>query len=79
MKCKGYEALVERVKELDEQDQPEALSENKTEYDVEEAENLMNNAPSPDHRLYCSWNPDYEARRQVWKRLWSPPSTPVEP
>ncbi|KAL9098837.1 MAG: hypothetical protein Q9163_005573 [Psora crenata] len=56
--------------------QIEALSENETEYDQEEAENLMNNAPSPKQRLYCYWNPEYEARRQARKRLWSPPLTP---
>ena len=74
--CSAYEAMVERLKVSNEQHQPEALSENETEYDPEEAENLMNNAPSPDQRLYCYWNPEYEARRQARKRLWSPPLTP---
>lgn len=56
--------------------QPEPLSENETEYDVEEAEDIMNSVPSPKQQAYRFWNPDYEARRQARKRLWSPPLTP---
>lgn len=62
--CREHEEGCERTKAMIEQHctQIEALSENETEYDQEEAENLMNNAPSPDQRLYCYWNPEYEAQ-----------------
>ncbi|KAL8768229.1 MAG: hypothetical protein Q9209_005459 [Squamulea sp. 1 TL-2023] len=69
---------MELLKQQREQHQPEQFSDNETEYDVEEAEALMNNDPSPKHRQCCYWTPEYEARRQARKRLWSPPYTPDE-
>ncbi|KAL8727247.1 MAG: hypothetical protein Q9166_006166 [cf. Caloplaca sp. 2 TL-2023] len=74
--CREYEKTMEDLRVSWEKHQPEIFSENETEYDEEEAENLMNNTPSPQQRMYCYWNPEYEARRQARKRLWSPPITP---
>ncbi|KAL8921379.1 MAG: hypothetical protein Q9172_004043 [Xanthocarpia lactea] len=53
-----------------------ALTENSTQVDPEEQEDGMNNMPSPYHTHSRFWNPEYEARRQARKRLWSPPLTP---
>lgn len=54
----------------------EPLSDNQTEYDVQEAEDIMNKVPSPTHRQYTFWSPEYEARRQARKPFRSPPLTP---
>ncbi|KAL8724727.1 MAG: hypothetical protein Q9166_007788 [cf. Caloplaca sp. 2 TL-2023] len=69
---------MELLKQQREQYQPEQFSDNETEYDLEEAEALMNNVPSLKQRLWSYWTPEYEARRQARKRLWSPPYTPDE-
>ena len=53
-----------------------ALTENSTQVDPNEQEDDLNNLPSPMHRECRFWNPEYEARRQARKRLWSPPLTP---
>ncbi|KAL8764726.1 MAG: hypothetical protein Q9209_007911 [Squamulea sp. 1 TL-2023] len=54
----------------------EHLSETSTQVDPEEQEDFMNDCPSPTHKYIRFWNPEYEARRQARKRLWSPPFTP---
>ncbi|KAL8781355.1 MAG: hypothetical protein Q9213_006044 [Squamulea squamosa] len=54
----------------------EHLSETSTQVDPEEQEDIMNDCPSPTHKYIRFWNPEYEARRQARKRLWSPPLTP---
>ncbi|KAL8784031.1 MAG: hypothetical protein Q9213_004220 [Squamulea squamosa] len=69
---------MELLKKQRDEHQPEQFSDNETEYDVEEAEAWMNNVPSPKHRQWSYWTPEYEARRQARKRLWSPPYTPDE-
>lgn len=76
--CRHYERELEEGRKLmwEWEHQMEQLSENETEIDPDEAEDLMNNLPSPKHRIYRCWNPEYEARRQARKRLWSPPLTP---
>ena len=54
----------------------ENLSETSSQVDPEEQENIMNDCPSPTHKLIRFWNPEYEARRQACKRLWSLTLTP---
>lgn len=78
VECDSYEKSLEEGRKMtwEWEHQMEWLSENETEVDPDEAEDVMNNVPSPRHREYCCWNPEYEARRQARKRLWSPPLTP---
>ncbi|KAL8838129.1 MAG: hypothetical protein Q9170_002270 [Blastenia crenularia] len=60
-----YKSAHDYMREEQELYQADPLSENETEIDVDEAEDVMNNVPSPRHRAYCCWNPEYEARRQA--------------
>lgn len=76
LECHGYEDTLSHIQRLIQQTAPEPLSENETEYDVQEAEDIMDNVPSPTHRQYSYWNPEYEARRQARKPFQSPPLTP---
>ena len=39
----------------------------------------MNNLPSPRQKSSPFWNPQYQARREARRRLWSPPITPPLP
>ncbi|KAI4127653.1 MAG: hypothetical protein LQ338_003101 [Usnochroma carphineum] len=72
-----YEANLKEMKEKIERQQAEAaVSENETEVDPEEQEDFMNSLRSPQHRHCSWWTPEYEARRQARKGLWSPPHTP---
>lgn len=73
------QAELKQWKEDDDRIEREALSENETEFDPEEAEDRMNNVRSPLQRTFRYWTPEYEARRQARKRLWSPPLTPTHP
>lgn len=78
--CRSYEESQEQVHEMIRQYyQTEALSDNETEVDMEEAEDVMNNLPSPKQTTSIFWTPEYQARREARKRLWSPPLTPPLP
>ena len=74
--CRDYERMQRRLDELEALEIPLPPVEEQSDYGTEEAENRMNNTPSPNQKQYYYWNPDYEARRQARKRLWSPPLTP---
>ncbi|KAL8783259.1 MAG: hypothetical protein Q9213_004771 [Squamulea squamosa] len=74
--CRGYERLQKRLDELEAREVPLPPVEEQSDYGTEEAENRMNNTPSPNQKDYYYWNPEYEARRQARKLLWSPPLTP---
>lgn len=39
----------------------------------------MNNLPSPKQKRSPFWTPQYQARREARRRLWSPPITPPLP
>ncbi|KAL8772943.1 MAG: hypothetical protein Q9209_001963 [Squamulea sp. 1 TL-2023] len=74
--CDEYERALRRLDELDAHEIPLPPVEEQSDYGTEEAENRMNNTPSPNQKDCYYWNPEYEARRQARKRLWSPPLTP---
>ncbi|KAL9609521.1 MAG: hypothetical protein Q9167_005717 [Letrouitia subvulpina] len=74
--CRGYERMQKRLDELEALEVPLPPVEEQSDYGTEEAENRMNNTPSPNQKDYYYWNPEYEARRQARKVLWSPPLTP---
>ncbi|CAL8585132.1 hypothetical protein XPA_010712 [Xanthoria parietina] len=61
------------------QHQPEPLTDHETDVDPQEAEDEMNNLPSPRQKSSPFWNPQYQARREARRRLWSPPITPPLP
>ncbi|KAI4282893.1 MAG: hypothetical protein L6R38_002587 [Xanthoria sp. 2 TBL-2021] len=78
--CRGYEESVAHSQEMIRRYcQPEPLSDNETEIDPEEAEDELNNLPSPKQKMSCLWTPEYQARREARRRLWSPPITPPMP
>lgn len=75
--CREYEESQRQTQEMIYQHQSmPALSDNETEVDPEEAEDKMNNLPSPFQTHSRFWTPEYQARREARKRLWSPPFTP---
>ncbi|KAL8712078.1 MAG: hypothetical protein Q9220_003511 [cf. Caloplaca sp. 1 TL-2023] len=78
--CFDYEESQKQTQEMIRQyrEMP-ALSDNETEVDMEEAEDYMNNLPSPKQTMSIFWTPEYQARREARKRLWSPPLTPPLP
>lgn len=76
LECRGYEDSVSQMQHLIQHTAPEPLSDNETEYDIQEAEDTMDSVPSPIHRQYSFWNSEYEARRQARKRYRSPPISP---
>lgn len=76
IECRDYERSLELIRARINEHQPEIFSDNETEVDMEEAEDYMNNLPSPKQHMSCLWTPEYQARRQARKRLWSPPLTP---
>lgn len=77
--CEGYERTLAHNLEMLRRDQPEPLTDHETEVDPEEAEDEMNNLPSPNHTHSRFWTPEYQARREARRRLWSPPLTPPMP
>ena len=80
LECRSYEESQEQVHEMIRQYQSvPALSDDETEVDPEEAEDFMNNLSSPKQTMSIFWNPEYQARREARKRLWSPPLTPPLP
>ena len=80
LECCSYKKSQEQVHEMIRQHQSvPALSDNETEVDPEEAEDFMNNLPSPKQTMSIFWTPEYQARREARKRLWSPPLTPPLP
>ncbi|KAL8678593.1 MAG: hypothetical protein Q9186_005055 [Xanthomendoza sp. 1 TL-2023] len=75
--CCEYEESQRQTQEMIHQHQSmPALSDNETEVDPQEAEDEMNNLPSPIHTHSRFWTPEYQAQRDARKRLWSPPLTP---
>ncbi|KAL8691109.1 MAG: hypothetical protein Q9224_004251 [Gallowayella concinna] len=75
--CHEYEESQRQTQEMIQQHQSmPALSDNETEVDPQEAEDEMNNLPSPLHTHSRFWTPEYQAQREARKRLWSPPLTP---
>ena len=80
VECRAYEKSSEQAdKMIRRHCQPEPLTDNETEIDPEEQEDEMNNLPSPIQKGSRFWTPEYQARRQARKRLWSPPFTPPWP
>ena len=78
--CRGYEESKKQTWEhIRRYCQPETLTDNETEFDPEEIEDEMNNLPSPKQQMHYLWTPEYQARREARKRLWSPPLTPPLP
>ncbi|KAI4227651.1 MAG: hypothetical protein L6R40_008196 [Gallowayella cf. fulva] len=74
--CRSYERTKEMIWAEINKHQPETFSDNETEVDMEEPEDYLNNLPSPKQRTCWLWSPEYQARREARKRLWSPPLTP---
>ena len=77
VECRDYKESQKEAQEMIRKYcQPEPLSDNETEVDMEEAEDVMNRLPSPLQQTSCFWTPEYQARREARRRLWSPPLTP---
>lgn len=80
LECRGYEESQKQAHEMIRRYcQPEPLTDNETEVDPEEAEDEMNNLPSPLQTHSRFWTTEYQAQREARKRLWSPPLTPPLP
>ena len=77
--CRGYEESNHEFGDMIRQHQPEPLTDHETDVDPQEAEDEMNNLPSPKQKRSPFWTPQYQARREARRRLWSPPITPPIP
>ena len=77
--CRGYEESNQEFGDMLRQHQPEPLTDHETEVDPQEAEDEMNNLPSPKQKSSPFWTLQYQARREARRRLWSPPITPPIP
>ena len=77
--CRGYQESNQEFWDMIRQHQPEPLTDHETDVDPQEAEDEMNNLPSPKQKRSPFWTPQYQARREARRRLWSPPITPPIP
>lgn len=73
---RAYAAAAHRRKEAEERILQEAADRSETEFNSDEMEEAMDDCPSPRHKSFCHWTPEYEARRQAKRRPPSPPPTP---
>ena len=77
--CRGYEESNHEFGDMIRQHQPGPLTDHETDVDPQEPEDEMNNLPSPKQKRSPFWTPQYQARREARRRLWSPPITPPMP
>lgn len=79
LECRDYEAGNREAWEMFLKGQPEPLTDSETTMDPEDVEDELNNLPSPKQKMSYLWTPEYQARREARRRLWSPPFTPPMP